>query len=98
MPESKQGARKSVVVLLQRFVRGVYMGEYLTVEGRARCFKGWCLWAAFGPWKWTKVKDVKFESEFSTIIRELIATGKGRGSYFKRLALADEIYFARLAR
>jgi len=53
-------------------------------------------WAAFGAWEWTKVKDVKFESEFSKIIRELIAT-KGRLSYFKRLALADEIYFNRLA-
>ena len=73
-----------------------YLGKYLTKEGRAPCLKGWRLWAAFGPWKWTKVKDVKFESEFSTIIRALIATGRGRGSYFKRLAVADEIYFKRL--
>ena len=67
-----------------------YLGKYLTKEGRAPCFKGWRLWAAFGPWKWTKVKDVKFESEFSTIIRDLLVARKGRGSYFQRLALADE--------
>jgi hypothetical protein len=42
------------------------------------------------------VKDVKFESDSGTIIRELIAAGKGRQSYFARLALADEIYFKRL--
>jgi len=73
-----------------------YLGKYLTKEGRAPCFKGWRLWAAFGPWKWTKVKDVKFESEFSTIIRALIAKSKGRQSYFARLVCADEIYFKNL--
>jgi hypothetical protein len=70
-----------------------YLGKYLTKEGRAPCLKGWRLWAAFGPWKWTKLKDVQFQSEYSTIIRELIATGQGRQSYFMRLALADEIYY-----
>jgi hypothetical protein len=71
------------------------MGKYLTKEDRAPCLKGWRLRAAFGPWKWTKVKDVKFESEFSQIIRDLIATTSHQ-SYFNRLALADEIYFKRL--
>ncbi len=70
-----------------------YLGKYLTKEGRAPCLKGWRLWAAFGPWKWTRVKDLKFDSEFSTIIRALFTASKGRGSYFKKLALADEIYF-----
>ena len=73
-----------------------YLGKYLTKEGRPPCFKGWRLWAAFGPWESTKVKDLRFESEFSDIIRELIAT-KGRLSYFHRLALADEIYFNQIA-
>jgi hypothetical protein len=59
------------------------------------CLKGWRLWAAFGPWKCTKIKDAKFESEFSAIIRELIATS--RGHYFSKLAMADKIYFKRLA-
>jgi len=39
---------------------------------------------------------VQFESEFGSIIRELIATGKGSQNYFTRLALADDIYFKRL--
>ncbi|HEX4139655.1 MAG TPA: hypothetical protein VHY09_04860 [Candidatus Methylacidiphilales bacterium] len=76
--------------------KALYMGKYLSKEDRAPCLKGWRLWAAFGAWESTKVKDVKLDSEFSTIIRELIAT-KGRLSYFKRLALADEIYFKRVA-
>jgi len=36
-----------------------------------------------------KVNDVQFESEFGSIIRELIAAGKGSSNYFTRLALAD---------
>ncbi len=75
--------------------KALYMGKYLTKEDRAPCLKGWRLWAAFGAWESTKVKDVKFESEFNKIIRHLIATN-GRLSYFKRLALADEIYFKQL--
>jgi hypothetical protein len=75
--------------------KALYMGKYLTKEDRAPCLKGWRLWAAFGPWESTKVKDVQFESEFGKIIRVLMATGKGK-SYFKRLALADEIYFNQL--
>ena len=39
-----------------------YMGKYLTKEHRAACFKGWRLWAAFGRWDWTKVKNVRFEA------------------------------------
>ena len=76
--------------------RNLETDKYLTKEGRAPCLKGWRLWAAFGPWKWTRVKDLKFDSEFSTIIRMLFATSKGRGSYFKKLAAADEIYFRKL--
>ncbi len=61
--------------------KALYMGKYLSKEDRAPCLKGWRLWAAFGPWESTKVKDVQFESEFGKIIRGLIATGKGN-SYF----------------
>jgi len=38
-----------------------------------------------------KVKDVQFESEYGSIIRAVMATGKGSQNYFARLALADEI-------
>jgi len=56
------------------------------------------LWAGFGGWRRTKVKDVQFETEFGSIIRELIATDKGSQNYFTRLALADNIYFDRLSK
>jgi len=72
-------------------------GQVPVKEDRAPCLKGWRLLAGFGGWTWTKVKDVQFESEFASIIRELITTGKGSQYYFTRLALADELYFQRLA-
>ncbi len=74
----------------------LYLGKYLTKDGRPPCFKGWRLWAAFGPWKWSKVKDLRFESEFNTIIHELIATERHSMNYFLRLAKADKIYYSRL--
>jgi hypothetical protein len=74
-----------------------YMGKYLTNQGRAPCLKGWRLWAAFGPWDSTKVKDVVFKSEYGNIVRGIIATGRERRGHFFRLALADEIYLKSLS-
>ena len=31
--------------------------------------QGWRLWAGFGDWDWTKVKDVVFDSLFCRIYR-----------------------------
>ena len=73
-----------------------YMGKYLTKEGRAPCLKGWRLWAAFGPWDSTKVKDVEFRSEYGTILRGIIATKRKRQGHFFRLALTDKIYLKQL--
>lgn len=41
-----------------------YMDKYLSKEHRAPCFKGWRLWAVFGLWASTKVKDVEYSSEY----------------------------------
>ncbi len=37
--------------------RASYLAKYLSKE-RPECLKGWRLWAGFGDWDWTKVKDV----------------------------------------
>jgi hypothetical protein len=48
--------------------RASYLAKYLSKQ-RPECFKGWRLWAGFGDWDWTKVKDVVFDSLFCRIYR-----------------------------
>ncbi len=48
--------------------RASYLAKYLSKE-RPECLKGWRLWAGFGDWDWTKVKDVVFDSLFCRIYR-----------------------------
>lgn len=48
--------------------RAVYLAKYLSKD-RPECLKGWRLWAGFGNWDWTRVKDVVFDSPFSRIYR-----------------------------
>lgn len=45
-----------------------YLAKYLSKE-RPPCLKGWRLWAGFGDWDWTKVKDLVTLSPISTIYR-----------------------------
>lgn len=48
--------------------RIAYLGKYLSKD-RPPCFKRWRLWAGFGEWAWTKVKDVVFDCRFTRIYR-----------------------------
>jgi hypothetical protein len=48
--------------------RASYLAKYLSKE-RPECLKGWRMWAGFGDWDWTKVKDVVFDSLFCRIYR-----------------------------
>ncbi len=48
--------------------RACYLAKYLSKQ-RPECSKGWRLWAGFGDWDWTKVKDVVFDSLFCRIYR-----------------------------
>ncbi len=43
--------------------------QTLAKGARPECFRHWRLWAGFGDWEWTKVKDVVFESLFCKIYR-----------------------------
>ena len=68
--------------------RAGYLAKYLSKE-RPPCLKRWRLWAGFGEWAWTRVKDLVCESAFCRIYRAckewLSWTGK-RG-FFDRMRL-----------
>jgi hypothetical protein len=68
--------------------RASYLGKYLSKE-RPDCFKHWRLWAGFGDWEWTKVKDVVFESLFCRVYRACKEwqDWKGNQGFFGRLRL-----------
>ena len=42
-----------------------YLGKYLVKAGRADCFKGVRMWAAFGGFEHSKVKDVTIDSHWT---------------------------------
>lgn len=66
--------------------RATYLAKYLSKE-RPPCFKRWRLWAGFGDWEWTKVKDVFFDCPFTRIYRacKLWLGWKGNEGYRERL-------------
>jgi hypothetical protein len=45
-----------------------YIAKYLSKD-RPECLKGWRMWAGFGDWDWTKVKDVVFDSLLCRVYR-----------------------------
>jgi len=69
--------------------RAGYLAKYLSKE-RPECLKRWRLWAGFGDWDWTRVKDVISDSRFSRIYRAAKeAFGwSGRRGFFERMNLA----------
>jgi hypothetical protein len=79
-------------------VRATYLAKYLS-KVRPECLKRWRLWAGFGEWDWTRVKDLIFESRFSRIYQAckewLGWTGK-RG-FFDRMALVAHLEFRTVA-
>ena len=72
--------------------RAGYLGKYLSKE-RPECLKRWRLWAGFGNWDWTKVKDLVFDSNFCTLYRackERFGWIGNRG-FFNRLKLVQHL-------
>jgi hypothetical protein len=65
---AKRGGWGRIHVMRIPAARGPYLAKYLTKE-RPPCLRRWRLWAGFGDWKWTRVKDVLFESRFCTVYR-----------------------------
>jgi len=73
---------------------GKYLAKYLSKE-REPCFKGWRLWAGFGNWDWSRVKDIEIESSLGTIWKACIETfhWKGNRKFFQRQNVVRQLYF-----
>ena len=71
-----------------------YLGKYLSKD-RPKCFQHWRLWAAFGKWDWTKVKDLLFDCRFTRIYRAckewLVWTGNK--DFFERMKFVARMEF-----
>ena len=85
-------ARKSswgrIHVVRARHGISSYLARYLSKD-RPTCLKGWRLWAGFGRWEWTRVKDVVFDSMSSRIYRACreAYAWKGNKNFFQRMRL-----------
>lgn len=54
-----------------------YLAKYLSKSGRPQCLKGVRLWAAFGGFDHTRVKDVVVESDFTRTYKLLCSAIEG---------------------
>ena len=74
--------------------RAAYLAKYLSKD-RPPCFRGWRLWAGFGNWDWTRVKDLLFNSRFSRIYRackEWLGW-QGNKEFFERIKVVARMEF-----
>jgi hypothetical protein len=71
-----------------------YVAKYLSKE-RPECLKRWRLWAAFGDWDATKVKDVLKNTLFSKIYQACKEWQEwtGRGEFYERMGFVRRIFF-----
>jgi hypothetical protein len=77
--------------------RASYLAKYLGKE-RPQALKGWRLWAGFGPWEWSRVKDIVVRSPVGDAWRECrrIFSWTGKEPFWQRQQLAQSVYHARL--
>jgi len=74
--------------------RAAYLAKYLSKE-RPPCLKGWRLWAGFGEWEWTRIKDLITQSRIATIYRackEWLGW-TGRKGFFDRMRFVAWLEF-----
>ena len=70
-----------------------YLAKYLSKD-REPCFKGWRLWAGFGQWDWSRVKDILVESPKRAIWDACTEAlqWKGNREFRERRHLVDFLY------
>jgi hypothetical protein len=70
--------------------RAGYLAKYLSKQ-RPECLKRWRLWAGFGTWEWTKVRDIVFDSAFSRIYKACKdwLAWKGNRNFSQRMSLVQ---------
>jgi len=70
-----------------------YLAKYLSKD-REPCLKGWRLWAGFGKWDWSRVKDIFVETP-KRVIWDACATAlqwKGNRGFLEKRSLVDFLY------
>lgn len=75
--------------------RARYLAKYLG-KHRPEALKGWRLWAGFGDWDWSKVKDIVVRSPFGDAWKECgrIFSWTGKEPFRQRQQLAQSVYHA----
>jgi hypothetical protein len=70
-----------------------YLAKYLSKE-REPCFKRWRLWAGFGKWDWSRVKDIAIESPKGTIWAACAEAfrWKGRKGFLEKQKIVERLY------
>jgi len=73
--------------------RAAYLAKYLSKE-RPSCFKRWRLWAGFGKWEHTMVKDIELDSPKSRIYKncQSLFGWKGNRNMPERMQLVETLY------
>lgn len=96
-PDLPEALRAAVPAIAVPVDRAAYIGKYLSNE-REPCLKRWRLWAGFGEWEWSKVKDILLETPRAKIYAACKAFygWQGKGNFFQRMQIVDEAYLTTL--
>jgi hypothetical protein len=91
---AQQAGWGRIHVIRMPIERAGYVGKYLSKD-RPPCFKRWRLWAGFGRWDWTRVKDLAVTSLFSQIYKacQTWLAWKGKTGFFDRMRLVAHLEF-----
>jgi len=70
-----------------------YLAKYLREE-REPCFKRWRLWAAFGNWERSKVKNIELDSPRAKIYRKCkeLFRWEGNRHFSERMQIVEALY------
>jgi len=75
--------------------RGKYLAKYLG-KSRPEALKGWRLWAGFGDWEWSKVKDIVVSSPVGDAWKacKALSGWSGKEPFWLRRQVAQRWYHA----
>ena len=71
-----------------------YLAKYLSKE-REPCLKRWRLWAGFGKWDWSRVKDICLQSPRSAIWKACASAFQwvGKRGFLEKRGLVEFFYW-----
>jgi hypothetical protein len=90
---SKKAGWGRIHVMRMAVEKAAYLAKYLTKD-REPCFKGWRLWAGFGEWDWSRVKDILFETPRGAIYQacKTWLGWKGNHDFRSRMETVEFLY------